>query len=312
MKQASADTIIQDRIPVSKAESLAKMIRLLARSGKKNFHKYLYQPLIAAGWEGGVTSESSSRIMRRIDQMQTDSSRIQSIPLLSKRMIASALREDFSRLGNSVLYFLEMIIRHGEVAASGEALNLIQVLQDPLREFEEVAREQTKKKFERDLEESSSQTIREAYSPVLLGRNKELVEVQEEARILFEKIKAANKRQDLNACRKLISAYLIKYAEEEQNNRDEIEKLIEAFESRESGFRKILHETMAINLYYQITKGISDANLKQTIRGIKKYAFIFQGNPDVPYHRDIDRLESYLYDIIRKKGLIKDLIKQTS
>ena len=53
--------------------------------------------------------------------------------------------------------------------------------------------------------------------------------------------------------------------------------------------------------------GITDNDLKKTIRAIRKYAFLFEGNPETPFFEPIDRLERHLYAIIREKDLWKEL-----
>src|SRR5690606_3548679 len=153
------------------------------------------------------------------------------------------------------------------------------------------------------LKELTDGDFAEAFAPVDLGRHTLRVRLEQEAVILFEKIKSAKARDDLPRCRKLLAAYLVRYADQGDHNRDQVEQLIDAFESRTPGFRDDLERSMAINLYYEIIGGITQSNLKRSIRGIRKYAHIFQGNPEIPYHADIDTLERKLYSIIEEKNL---------
>jgi hypothetical protein len=304
---AFSDT--NSKVPVTVAETMIKTIRMLAASGRRSFRTYLYDPLFYAGWKRDYSAETSARMMNRIEKL--DGAQIRTIAAHCKRMIAQALTENLSALGNGSIFFLEMMMRHHAVATAPEALEFVSILEDPFRKFEVEQEGAMNSRFAEKLSASSTEALSEALAPVELGRRENTVKLKEEARILFEKIKRANQKGDLATCRKLISAYLIRFAEAEDNNRDEIEALIEAFEKRESGFRNELHSFMAINLYYQISKGISNGDLRTTIRSIRKYAFIFQGNPLVPYHREIDRLERKLYDIIREKNLMKELIRNS-
>ncbi len=297
------------KVPVTVAEAMIKTVRMLAAAGRRPFQTYLYDPLFYAGWKRDYSAETAARMMNRIEKLE--GAQIRTIAAHCKRMIAQALTENLSALGNGTIFFCEMMIRHNEVATSPEALEFVSILEEPLRRFEEEQEGVITDRFTERLSASSKEALSEALAPVELGRRENTVKLQEQARILFEKIKRANQKNDLASCRKLISAYLIRFAEAEDNNRDEVEALIEAFEKREPGFRNELHSFMAINLYYQISRGIASGDLKTTIRSIRKYAFIFQGDPAVPYHREIDRLEARLYDIIREKDLMQQLIRSS-
>lgn len=300
---------VNTKVPVTTAETMIKMIRLLAASGRQPFKTYLYDPLFYAGWKRDYSAETAARMMNRIEKL--DGAQITTIATHCKRMVAQALTENFSTLGNAAIFFFEAMIRHTSVATSPEAIEFASILTEPLNQFEAKQEQVISDGFAKRLTASSKETLREIIAPVELGRRDNTVKLKGEARILFEKIKRANQKEDLPTCRKLISSYLIRFAEAEDNNRDEIESLINAFEKKEPGFRNELQNYIAINLYYQISKGISDSDLRVTIRSIRKYAFIFQGNPLIPYHREIDRLERKLYDIIREKDIMNELIRKT-
>jgi hypothetical protein len=87
--------------------------------------------------------------------------------------------------------------------------------------------------------------------------------------------------------------------------------MIDALETRSENFRNELNEFIAIQLYYLIFKGISEGDLVKAIQGIRKYAFTFQGNPDIKYFMEIDQLESKMQKVITEKNLWKALRKDT-
>ncbi|MCB1165373.1 MAG: hypothetical protein KDK33_04410 [Leptospiraceae bacterium] len=295
------------KVALTAAESLIKLVRLLASSGKANFKQYLVDPLLYASWKRDYSAETSARIMARIEK-QADA-HPHTVAPLCKRLVGESLTESPSAVGNASIFFLEMSVRYHKVSVAKETLEFVDIIQGPLTEFERILSEKTTADFERKLAESTDDQLAEAFQPVELGRSESTVRLNQEARILFEKIKRSNQKDDMAACRKLIATYLIRFADGDENNRDEVERLIDALEQRTADFRKQLHDFMAIELFYRISQGIGSSDLKKTVQGIRKYAFIFQGDPQALYHKDIDRLEKQLYTIIRKKGLMDKLIR---
>jgi hypothetical protein len=287
-------------VGVSAAETLIKRIRLLASSGRNNFHTYLLQPLLYASWRRAHSSESISKIRQRIERQAEDHPH--TVAPLGKRLIGQALNENPSAVGNTAIYFLEMGMRHPDVWSAAEMRELISIIQPPLEKFESILTRKSTEDFAQKLADMTPEQIEEAFRPVELGRGDELVRLNQQARILFEKIKRANQKNDTLACRKLIASYLIQYADQDENNRDQVEQLIDALEQRYGAFRKELHDFIAIELFYRISQGIAGSDLKKAIQAIKKYAFIFEGDPEALYHKDIDRLEKKLYSMIRGKG----------
>ncbi|MCB1137975.1 MAG: hypothetical protein KDK23_04430 [Leptospiraceae bacterium] len=295
------------KVSISQAESLVKLVRLLATSGRSNFHNYLISPLLYASWKRDYSSESSHKMMVRIERQAEEHPN--TIAPHAKRLVGQALTETPSAVGNASIFFLEMSIRYHQVSVAPETLEFVHVVEPPIRKFEAILTRKTSEDFEVKLADMTPEEIEAAFRPVELGRKEETVRLNQEARILFEKIKRANQKDDMPACRKLIANYLIRFADEDDNNRDQIEQLIDALEQRAASFRKELHDFMAIELFYRISQGIAKSDLKKTIQGIRKYAFIFEGDSGALYHKDIDRLEKKLYAMIREKGLMKQLIR---
>lgn len=295
------------KLSISTAEGLVKLIRLLAQSGKNNFHQYLVTPLLYASWRRDFSAESSHKMMNRIEKQADDHTH--TIAPHCKRLVGQALTENASAVGNACIFFLEMSIKNHDVSVAPETLEFQGIIESPLRKFESILSRKSSEDFELKLADMTPEEIEDAFAPVDLNRKSDTVRLHQEARILFEKIKSANQRENMVACRKLIASYLIRFADQEENNRDQVEQLIDALERRSPSFRKELHDFMAIDLFYRISQGIAKSDLKKTIHGIRKYAFIFEGDSEALYHKDIDRLERKLYAMIREKGMMKQLIR---
>ncbi len=301
------------KISPSLAEELSRYIRLLAVTGKTMFHKHLYAPLVYAGWERQVKYRDSQFLMARIEESRFDFSKLHTLGPLCKRLISQSMRESYTSLGNSSLFVLDKISSSLALAKSQEAVEFITVIEKPLSEFNEENQKKKEETFTDRLENLSSDELKTTLNaPVIELEKPEIkIKIQKEALSLFNQISIYSKKDDIARCRKLISNYLIYYAEQEDNNRDEVEQVIDALENRTPGFRAELNDLIAIQLYYLIFKGISDGELRKAIQGIRKYAFIFQGNSEIKYFMEIDKLEGRMHKVISEKNLWKELKKNS-
>jgi hypothetical protein len=293
----------------TQAKELARLIRLLALTGKKAFQTYLFEPLSYSGWEGPKQSWNSRKYGDRIREDIQDPNRLGTIAPLCKRMISQAMTENPSALGDSCLLFLDAIQSYTEVALSTESQDFLKILTKPLLEFRGIHSHRTEKLFENGIQNFSGEELREAFQPVKLDASKEKVYLDTEVHILYQQILSASKSGNLAKCKKLLSGYIIKFRDQDSYSEKEVEKLIAALEIREPGFREELFNSIAIEIYYVLTKAILEKNLKRAISQIRKYAHIFEGNPETPYYFEIDSLERTLYKIISEKGLMDQLKK---
>jgi hypothetical protein len=202
-----------------------------------------------------------------------------------------------------------MMLAHTPVSTAPEAIDFALILDRPLEKFQKESETKNTNLFTDALSSMSKEDFKKAFAPVDLGKTEQQVIVKQEAAILFNKIQIAHRRDDLPACRKLIARYMVQNAESQDQNLSIVRDLIKAFDTRVPGFRAELNQFMAIHLHYDVVAGISQGDIKKAIRGIRKYAHIFQGNPEVPYHMEIDRMEGKLYEIISQKGLWEELKK---
>lgn len=291
------------------AVSLAKLIRLLAITGKKAYHRYLYEPISYAGWEGPKQAWSSKKYMEKVKQDCQDLSRLNSIAPLCKRMVCQAMTENPSALGDSCLLFLEVIHREPIIAGSRESVEFVKIIQNPLKEFEEIHSNRSEKLFEQAVTDFTPEELVSAFKPVKLDTHKEKVYMDTEVHNLYQQVLSASKSGNLQRCKKLLSAFILKYRDSDTYSEEEVDQLIRALEKREAGFAEELLGSMAIDLYYQLTKAILEKNIKKSIASIRKYAHIFEGDPNTPYFLEIDKMERTLYKIISEKGLMDELKK---
>ena len=297
------------KVPVAAAESFAKTVRLLALSGRRAVTTYLVHPLDEAGWKRNAAVDSTKKMLVRIKAASMDPSAVHTVAPHCKRLISQALNETLSAVGDCTIFFLDMMLAHTPVSTAPEAIDFALILDRPLEKFQKESETKNTNLFTDALSSMSKEDFKKAFAPVDLGKTEQQVIVKQEAAILFNKIQIAHRRDDLPACRKLIARYMVQNAESQDQNLSIVRDLIKAFDTRVPGFRAELNQFMAIHLHYDVVAGISQGDIKKAIRGIRKYAHIFQGNPEVPYHMEIDRMEGKLYEIISQKGLWEELKK---
>jgi len=294
-------------VPVILAEELIRIIRMLARSGRKFFRKYLTETIYKANFKRLYSKENTTKLMEKINEAMQDPTKIHTVGPLAKRMIAQALNESDSSLGDACIFFLEKMISNPIVASSKEAKEFVEIIKKPLKEFQTLYENQNKKIFEELLIASKTEDLKKMIQPVELGINRNKIQISYEAKLLIEKIQSAEKAKDIAKCRKLLAGYLIKYGDINIEDRKIIDTIIEALNKNYPNFKKELDDFIAIQLHYQIMQGIIEKNLKKSITAISKYAHIFRGDPNVKFYHEIDKFEQKLYEIIEQKNLWKDL-----
>jgi hypothetical protein len=220
------------------------------------------------------------------------------------------MTENFSVLGNSSIFFLDIIQTDAGIAASRESIEFAGIIAPPLNEFIELINEKNEKLFMDAVNTADTNEIVTAFEPVKLESSPEKVKLDGEIKRLYDNIQIASKYHNIPKCRKLLSTYIIRYSDKEDYAGTDVEKLIEALGRRESGFESDLKNTIAIDLYYRITQSVQSGDIKTTIQCIRKYGYIFEGNSSSKHFYDIDRLERILYKIISEKNLWKELKKE--
>jgi hypothetical protein len=298
-------------IPQDLALELIKDIRLLALAGKKSFKQYLYEPLAYAGWERDKAhlATTAAKIMDKIQEDAKDIAYEQAIPHHCKRLVSHAISESLSALGDACIFFLERIQEIPTLAQAEEACDFVLILEGPLKKFAKQTSAANEQKFEDSIQSLTLDDMKDAFDTVRLDGTRKKVFLEKTIHNLYQQVLMATKSNNLARCRKLLSQYILTYHESEIYNKSEVETLLTALDKREEGFRKNIWDSLAIEIYYSVTRGILEGNAKKAIQGIRKYAYIFEGDPDSKFYFEIDGLERKLYGIIQTKDMMKDLRK---
>ncbi|HRP69868.1 MAG TPA: hypothetical protein PLY93_10090 [Turneriella sp.] len=163
--------------------------------------------------------------------------------------------------------------------------------------------------FDRELNNMEDARIAEALEPVKLGSADTKSHISHEVQMLYQQILIASRADNFKRAGQLLSRYMIEYSDAEDYAEKDVRKVIDALTLRDPSFSGALHNLLATDLYFRITQGIMKGDLKVAVRMIRKYAMIFEGNPDIRYYYEIDRLERMLYNVITKKNLWKIMKK---
>ena len=294
-------------VTVSAAQEMIKDIRLLAIRGKSTFTKYLYEPLLAAGWEGEQKIQDRRSLFDRLKSDSSDPAFLHTIAPRCKKLIKSSMSDSLSALGESSIFFLEKMQMHTAVSSSEESIEFAGILTPPLNDFRKISSDESVELFSETVNGADAENLKSALEPVKLRDNIEKIRLDSEIRRLYENIRIASQYHNIPKCRKLLSSYIIRYSDDDDYARGDVEKLISALNSRETGFEEELRSTIAIDLYYRITQGVLKGDVRTTIDSIRKYGYIFEGDSNAKYFYDIDRLERILYKMISDKGLWNEL-----
>jgi len=298
-------------IPADLALELIKNIRVLALAGKKKFNQHLVEPLAFGGWERDKAhlATTSAKLMDKIQEEIKDPAYEKAIPHKCKRLVSQSISESLSALGDSCIFFLERIQEMPTLANSEEARDFVFIIEKPLKTFAKETAVANEERFETSIQSLSLDDMKEAFDTVRLDGTRKKVYLEKTIHNLYQQVLLATKSNNLARCKKLLSTYILSYHETEIYNKTEVETLLNALDKREEGFRKLIWDSLAIEIYYAVTRGILEGNAKKAIQGIRKYAYIFEGDPDSKFYYEIDGLERKLYGIIQTKDMMKDLRK---
>ncbi|HOS38681.1 MAG TPA: hypothetical protein PLG31_03030 [Spirochaetota bacterium] len=297
------------KVPLAVSQDLVKHIRLLALAGRRSFDRYLIGPIREAGWRPITSAQKTRKMIERIGIEMENPAYRHTISPRCKRLVQVSLSESMAAVGDASIFFLESMQADAIVASGEESIEFADIIEPPLAEFREVNSTKSERLFRETIEAIDGEELKTAFDPVRLGNPEQKVQMDREVHSLYRQIVVASGRNDIPKCRKLIAGYLIRSSDREEYDAHEVEKVIDALEQREPGFRRDLMDMLEADLYYRITRGIIEGDVAKAIQGIRKYSYVFQGSPDTRHYYDVDRLERALYQIITDKNLWDDLKK---
>jgi hypothetical protein len=297
------------KVSVSEAQELIKSIRILAQNGKESFIRHLYDPLHREGWRASQHNQSTRKLMEKIASEANDPSFLHTIAPRCKRLIGYAMDETLPVLGDAAIFFLEKMQLHAKISSSPESVEFAAIINPSLSDFLAKSSDKNEQLFRAAISNIDAAELKTALEPVRIDATPEKVKLDSEIKRLYDNIFIASKYNNIPKCRKLLSNYIISYSDADDYARNDVDRLIEALNKRESTFDYDVKNMIAIELHYRITKAILGGDLRLAVRCIRKYGYIFEGNSATAHFYDIDRLERILYQMISEKDLWDDMKK---
>jgi hypothetical protein len=299
-RSAMREMITTIRSPL--IDNFLRIIHSLATRGRNTYHQYLIDPL--AGWSTSVPAEPMDKLMSLLEQARTGGGK--KLPLLYKMSIVKAVAPDqfdLSLPGNLSVSFLKSMKEEPRVALSGEAVEFVNILRDPFKEYADKEFVRMNKKFE---EEISSVDVIEVEKLIKAHEGEEAAsrEIDEQSQKALDRIRDMIRTAELPDIKREIIVYLLKYADPSMPNRHlAIRNVIAPLELKNKTLMAEVMDSAAVIIYHEILKAIKDNNMLHAVKHIGTYAVLFRGNPDTPNYREVDSFEKKFFKIIDERNL---------
>lgn len=283
-------------------DNFLRIIQSLAKRGRKAYHEYLIDPL--SSWSTSIPTEPMERLMSLLEQAQTGRSK--KLPLLYKMSIVKAVAPDqfdLSLPGNLSMNFLKSMKLEQRVALSDEAIEFVNILKDPFKEYSDHEFIRMNKKFE---EEISSVDVVEVEKLIKAHEGEEMAarEIDEESQKSLDRIREMIRSAALPDIKRAVIVYLLKYADPSMPNRHlAVRNVVAPLELKNKTFMAEVMDSAAVIIYHEILKAIKDNNMLHAVKNIGTYAVLFRGNPETPNYREVDSFEKKFFTIIEERNL---------
>ena len=294
------DMITTIRSPL--IDNFLRIIQSLAKRGRNAYHQYLVDPL--SGWSTAVPAEPMDRLLSLLDQARTAGGK--KLPLLYKMSIVKAVAPDqfdLSLPGNLSMSFLKSMKEEQRVAMSDEAIEFVNILKDPFKDYSDKEFIRMNKKFE---EEISSVGVVEVEKLIKAHEGEEAAsrEIDEQSEKSLSRIRDMIRTADISEIKREVIVYLLKYADPSKPNRHlAIRNVIAPLELKNKTFMNEVMDSAAVIIYHEILKSIKDNNMLKAVKNIGTYAVLFRGNPETPNYREVDSFEKKFIKLIDERNL---------
>lgn len=283
-------------------DSFIKIIQSLAGRGRNVYHQHLIDPLTR--WSPSVPAEPVEKLLTLLDQART--SRSKKVPLLYKMALVKSVAPDQFDLalpGNISLNFLKSMKEEPRVSSSDEALQFVNILRAPFKEYSDREFVRMNRKFEEEIASAGEIEV-EKLIKAHEGEDAEAAKAEEQSRQALEAIRAMRRSADLPDIKRAVVVYLLKYSDPRSPGRHlGINDVVAPLELKNKSFMKEAMDSAAVIIYHEVLKAIKDNNLVQAVKYIAKFAVLFRGNPETPNYCEVDSFEKKFFRIIEERNL---------
>jgi len=294
------DMITTIRSPL--IDNFLRIIQSLAKRGRNAYHQYLVDPL--SGWSTTVPVEPMDRLLTLLDQARAGGGK--KLPLLYKMSIIKAVAPDqfdLSLPGNLSMGFLKSMKEEQRVAMSDEAIEFVNILKDPFKDYSDSEFIRMNKKFE---EEISSVGEVEVEKLIRAHEGEEAAsrEIDQQSEKSLARIRDMMRTADIPDIKREVIVYLLKYADPSMPNRHlAVRNVIAPLELKNKTFMNEVMDSAAVIIYHEILKAIKENNMLKAVKHIGTYAVLFRGNPETPNYREVDSFEKKFIKLIDERNL---------
>jgi hypothetical protein len=283
-------------------DNFIRIIQSLANRGRNVYHQHLIDPL--SQWSQSAPAESVEKLLTMLDQAKT--SRSKKVPLLYKMALIKSVAPDqfdLSLPGNISLNFLKSMKEEQRVSSSDEALQFVNILRDPFKEYADSEFIRMNKKFEQEISNAGEIEV-EKLIKAHEGEEAQTSKADEQSREALEGITSMRRSADLPDIKRAVVVYLLKYSDPSAPDRHmAINDVVAPIELKNKSFMKEAMDSAAVIIYHEILKAIKDNNLVHAVKYIGKFAVLFRGNPETPNYREVDSFEKKFFQIIDERNL---------
>ena len=283
-------------------DNFIKIIKKLADRGRNSYQTYLVHPL--SKWSHVVPTESMDELKTMLIEAEKNTDL--KLPLIYKLALVKSVAPDqldLSVTGNVSINFLKAMKNYLFVTKSEEAIEFINVLRDPFKEYSENEFKRMNKRFAHEINTTESVEINKlvhaieksketAYQILKLSR-KAITEIEQSINIL-----------PIGEVKKAIIKFLLKFSDPSEPDRHLIiNSVFDKISSDNNQFKKDVMYSTAVVIYHEILKAIMEKKLDRAVKYIGKYTVIFRGDPDTPNYYEVDTFEKKFFEIIEERNL---------
>ncbi|HOO71140.1 MAG TPA: hypothetical protein PK926_05195 [Spirochaetota bacterium] len=293
-------SITSIRLPL--IDNFTRIIKSLASRGRAVYQQYLIHPLTT--WSKLTPYESIEKLISMLDEGEKKESK--KLPLIYKMALLKSVSPeqlDLSVPGTISIRFLRSMKEIPRLTKSDEALEFINILSTPFKEYSELEFKRMNKKFTDEI--TTAETVQvEKLIKTHEGMEADRARISTTAENHLDHIKKIVRHSNENEIKREMISHLLKYSS--PTYPDMHTPLYEIMDSHEKKFKLLKKEVMdsaAVIIYHEILKAIKNGQLGRAVTFIGKYTVIFRGNPQTPNFEEVDSFEKKFFKIIEERNL---------
>jgi hypothetical protein len=210
---------------------------------------------------------------------------------------------DLSIPGNVAINFLRAIKENPSLAESDEALEFVNILSEPFREYSDLEFRRMNTKFAREITEAEAVEV-EKLIKSHEGRDAHRDRARAMAERDLERIGALARQGHTAGLRRELITFILRHSSPTYPDIHlPIFEMIEKLDTKKGSHKKEILDAAAVVIYHEILKAIASGRLGRAVTLIGKYAVIFRGDPKAAYYSEVDSFEKKFYALIEERNL---------